>query len=359
MSSLANHVDVIILGQGLAGTALAWQCHWRGLSTFLIDAGTETTASKIAAGLITPITGQRLVTDPRYRLYFDHALPFYSRIEQATHSRFVSRRPVVRLFQTPRESQLYQDRKTSEFQGLIHVETPELSQGWYRCDHGAFAMTAAAQLDVPRLLTETRKIWEQHGRYLEARVDATKDIQVTPDAVTLPKWNIQSRWLILCQGYVTRQHDLFADIPFTPARGDIMTLRVPGFTEDRVINAGVWLAPTATPDQYRMGSTYDREYLDLTPRSHDRVELLGRLGRWFRPPVEVLQHDVAIRPIVLDREPCLGLHPQEQRLGAFNGLGSKGSLIAPYFAGLLADHLASGSPVPEAVHCARFLKVCM
>lgn len=359
MSSLAHNVDVIILGQGLAGTALAWQCHWRGLSTFLIDAGTETTSSKIAAGLITPITGKRLATDPRYRQYFDHALPFYSRIEEATRSRFVYRRPVVRLFQTPRESQLYQARNTSEFHGLIHEETPVLSQDWYRCEHGAFAMSAAAQLDVPRLLTETRKIWEQHGRHLIAQVDITKDIQIANDAVTLPKWNVQARWLILCQGYVTRQHHLFADIPFTPARGDILTLRVPGFTEDRVINAGVWLAPTTTPDQYRMGSTYDREHLDLMPRSQDRVELLGRLGQWLRPPVEVLQHDVAIRPIVVDREPCLGLHPQEQRLGVYNGLGSKGSLIAPYFARLLADHLVSGTPIPEAVHCVRFLKVCL
>ena len=52
--------DAIIVGQGLAGTTLAWCLLEAGLSVLVTDREEEVTSSKIAAGLITPITGQRL-----------------------------------------------------------------------------------------------------------------------------------------------------------------------------------------------------------------------------------------------------------------------------------------------------------
>ena len=53
-------VEFLIVGQGLAGTALAWELIWRGRDVLVVDAGEAVTSSKIAAGLVTPITGQRL-----------------------------------------------------------------------------------------------------------------------------------------------------------------------------------------------------------------------------------------------------------------------------------------------------------
>ena len=52
--------DAIIVGQGLAGTTLAWCLLEAGMSVLVTDPEEEITSSKIAAGLITPITGQRL-----------------------------------------------------------------------------------------------------------------------------------------------------------------------------------------------------------------------------------------------------------------------------------------------------------
>ena len=52
--------DCVIVGQGLAGTTLAWHLVEAGRSVLLLDAEAPVTASKISPGLITPITGQRL-----------------------------------------------------------------------------------------------------------------------------------------------------------------------------------------------------------------------------------------------------------------------------------------------------------
>jgi glycine oxidase len=51
---------VIICGQGLAGTLLAWKLLELGQPVIIIDLDEAVTSSKIAAGIVTPITGLRL-----------------------------------------------------------------------------------------------------------------------------------------------------------------------------------------------------------------------------------------------------------------------------------------------------------
>lgn len=55
-----SHTKALIIGQGLAGTALAWQLCQQGVPFILVDEHLPDSSSKVAAGLITPITGMRL-----------------------------------------------------------------------------------------------------------------------------------------------------------------------------------------------------------------------------------------------------------------------------------------------------------
>ena len=52
--------DYLIIGQGLAGSLLTWELLQRGCKIIVVDNGLEN-ASKVAAGLINPVTGMRLV----------------------------------------------------------------------------------------------------------------------------------------------------------------------------------------------------------------------------------------------------------------------------------------------------------
>ena len=53
-------IDYLIIGQGLAGSLLAWELIQRDCKVVIIDNGKEN-ASQVAAGLINPITGMRFV----------------------------------------------------------------------------------------------------------------------------------------------------------------------------------------------------------------------------------------------------------------------------------------------------------
>jgi glycine oxidase len=87
---------ILIVGGGLAGTAMAWQLWRRGARFLLIDPGHEETCSKIAAGLVTPITGMRLTVSPGFADHLAVARDYYAGIERELGQRFYHELPHAR-----------------------------------------------------------------------------------------------------------------------------------------------------------------------------------------------------------------------------------------------------------------------
>ena len=338
---MAGEPNTLIVGAGLAGTALAWQLHRRGVPFAIVDAGEPNSSSRIAAGFFNPITGQRLALSWRYRELFECAERFYRQVESDVGRELFVRRPMVRLFQNGLEKERY-SRKAADFGDLVGELNPPLLESDFTSDLGGFELPTVAQLNVADFLLESKRHFAD--RFISATID-TNSIRIENDSVAVHDLGAFRR-IVFCQGVAAMQNPLFRDLPFAPAKGEILTLRVPGLREDRIVNRGVWLAPLGN-ELYRAGSTYDRDNLDSVPTAQGREEIVGRLRAFLRRPFEVVDHVAAIRPILDDRKPLLGLHPHYDSVGFFNGLGSKGSLLAPYFAGQLADYLR-GSGALEA-----------
>ena len=64
-------------------------------------------------------------------------------------------------------------------------------------------------------------------------------------------------------------------------------------------------------------------------------------------PMEVIDHEAGIRPIIRNSRPVVGFHPEIPQVGFFNGLGSKGSLMAPAVAEHFAAYLCGESELDE------------
>ena len=99
MTSAKQHFENVIVGQGLAGSAMAWTLHWAGQNLLLCDRAERETASRVAAGLITPVTGKRLVISTKYGERFTAAKNFYRRVEQETGQTFFYEVEMLRLFE--------------------------------------------------------------------------------------------------------------------------------------------------------------------------------------------------------------------------------------------------------------------
>ena len=99
---------------------------------------------------------------------------------------------------------------------------------------------------------------------------------------------------------------------------------------------------------YRAGATYDWNANDIEPTQEARLMIEERLQKLINASYEVIDHVAAVRPIIGSRRTLIGLHPGNDKIGFFNGLGSKGVLTAPLLASNLADHICDSSPIdPE------------
>ena len=70
-------------------------------------------------------------------------------------------------------------------------------------------------------------------------------------------------------------------------------------------------------------------------------------------PFEVVDHLAGIRPTVFDRRPFIGLHQQQTQIGIFNGLGTKGASLGPFWAAKFVEFLLDGNPLEELVDIQR------
>jgi len=336
--------DVCIVGQGLAGTTLAWALRFRGQRVAVVDAGEPATASRIAAGLITPVTGLRFVKSWRFETFFPAAKNFYRRVEAATDKTLFDERPMMRLFASAEERELVGQKARTAFPNLVASMRPTTEESLWQAPWGGCEFHPAARLNVKHYLQVSRERFTQREACFQHRLDPANDLTFEPQAVRIPRLGIAARRVVFCQGFATKQNPWFRNVPFDAAKGETLTIRVPGLTERQTVHRDVWLAPEQD-GLFRLGATYDRDRLDAVPTPAGREQLCRRLQAFLRLPFEVLKHQAAVRPILLGRRAAVGLHPTVPQLGYFNGLGSKGALQAPWLADRFAEFLTEGTPL--------------
>jgi len=334
--------DAIIVGQGLAGTTLAWQLMASGQRVLVIDGDPPVTSSRIAAGLITPITGPRMVVAENVPRALAAARPFYRAIEARTGAAFFHERRAVRLFQNAGEHATWAKRVgRPEYRDFLIPDDRLLSdEGACDTHEGGFAF-AGAQLDVAGYLDASRARFAFECR----QIDWSRD--VIPGADNVAVCGHRARLVVACEGYVGAHNRFFSWVPFNPAKGDILTVRFDRHVARDCIHRGIWIAPAPQMGLHAIGSTYHWDTLDTVPSAAGRADIEHRLAAFWRTPYTVIDHKAAVRPVISRSKPKMGWHPQLPRLAFFNGLGSKGSLLAPWFAHAFVRAIVEGAPLPD------------
>ncbi len=338
---------VLIIGQGLAGSALAWRLLERKVPFVIVDRDEAVTSSKVAAGLITPVTGMRLTVSWRYTLFYREALGFYRQCGKHLNQRFLFPRGNVRLLKNEQEIAKWEKRRRDpDLQAFVRSRPPELDAAVIRDPENGFQQRHAAWLDTAAYLQASRRHFETLGAWTSADV-RPEDVRDDADGV---EWR-DGRFshVIWAQGWSAEKHPLLRWARFQSALGTILSVEADLQGERRILNRGCWLLPR-TDGTLRAGSTYEWSFDDPHTPAKEKVEELEKtLRSLLNVPVRIIAAQSAVRPIIKNRQAFIGTHPAHSRVAFLNGLGSKGSLRTPWLARHLVEHLLDGAPLDPEV----------
>lgn len=314
-----------IVGQGLAGTCLAWQLWKRGVEFTLVDRGTGG-SSRVAAGMVNPITGKNFEPSWRIAEFLPEALEFYAGVEKSIGRQVWYPFPVLRLAGSDKEwRKIVSKLDSPDVVPWIAGEVPA-PPGWV----GAVEVRGGGRLDTRAFIDGSRE-------FFGARFRTGDDSSVEA---------------IRCDGAVGLMTGRYG--PHRCAKGEILTVRAVGWDEQRIrIGAGGWLVPQGG-GLFKVGSTYEWTELDELPTAAGRLrveEIASRLGG---EAFEVVGHEAGVRPILRRSQPLIG--PLADGGWMFNALGSKGSLYAPGMARRLAEWLIDGTAPEPDVDIRKFLE---
>lgn len=303
---------------GLAGCCLAWQLHFGGRDFTWEDADLPGASSRMAAGLINPVTGKNFNPSWQIAEFLPEAEAFYTRISGVLGTPLWHPHPVWRLIGEKEWAKL--SNKLDDAAPWVDRVVEDVP-GW----RAAVILKGGARVATRAFCDATRAFFS--SSQVPAVGNSTR---------------------VLCEGAAGLIAGRLGR--HRCAKGEILTVHAPSWQGDRiVIGAGGWLVPMGQ-GSFRAGSTYVWDHLDGIPTEAGRArveEILRQLGG---PDFEVTAHEAGIRPIVRKSQPVVGL--LEDGRVVFNGLGSKGSLYAPGVAARLCDFICDGKAIDPGLDLA-------
>ncbi|MFT4202281.1 MAG: FAD-binding oxidoreductase [Chitinophagaceae bacterium] len=347
-------VDYIIVGQGISGTFLSYCLHRAGKSFVVLDKPVSHTASRVASGVVNPVTGRRIVKT----WMIDELLPFarkaYQDISDFLGVAVVDECSVLEFHPTRQMQDAFENRLAEGAEYLSKVDSDEWKQV-FNYHFGIGKVAPALHLDLQALLHRYRSFLEKENLLRETVFDEN-DLRLTPDGVQYQ--DLKADKIFFCDGVAGIRRPYFDKLPFAFNKGEAIIVEIHDLPSQYIYKQGLSLVPwNRERQQFWIGSTYTWDYADVLPTSAFAEKVKFQLDNWLKLPYRLLDHFAAERPANVERRPFVGLHPQLPQIGILNGMGTKGCSLVPYFAQQLADHLEKGTPIDPLADVGRFARV--
>jgi glycine/D-amino acid oxidase-like deaminating enzyme len=345
MTAEAKQFDLVVIGLGLAGATLAWQARDLGLDVLIIDDADAAAASRVAAGLVTPVTGARLKPQPGFSDLVSNAARHYRRVAERTGVHAYSERPALRFLTERRELDALDAIETAGNSQVARLEC-DVPDG-IRAAGVPVVMPAAGRLAIADYIDSTRRYFAERGTVIDARV--TDDSVIAgADSVAIASLGARATHAVFCRGYRDRGNAHFAALRWRAAKGQILELDCPGFDRRYTVHGlRIWLTAVCE-NRVLAGATYEWDELDATVTAAARDKLAAAVDALLDVPFTIVNQRAAVRPIVEGRMPVIGRSARSPRIWLMNGLGSKGALFAPTVAKHLVAAIHDSAPVPAA-----------
>ena len=346
-------VDYLIIGQGISGTWLSYYLQKANKSFIVIDNAQPNSASRVAAGIINPVTGRRIVKTWMIDELLSFLIPAYEELGNELNIKAIEKKCLIDFHPTPQMKIAFDERVKENADLLFHPDDQWQYQNIFNYDLGFGEVDPCYVVNLKEILPAWRKKLLSNNQLLEEDFEITELKQA--DAGINYK-NIKAEKIFFCDGIHSSQNPFFKNLPFALNKGEAILIEAPGIPSTHIFKKGMMLT-SIQKDLFWLGSNYLWEFPDDQPTElfRKQTELLVR--SWLKVPFKIVDHKASVRPANIERRPFVGFHPTYKNVGILNGMGTKGCSLAPFFAKQLADHIISGNEILVEADIKRFTKI--
>ena len=320
--------DFLIVGRGLAASVIMYRFAEAGISFKTIGKEDLSRSSQVAGGLWNPVVFKRMTSSWMAHTLVPELLEFYTRCEQMTGKKILYQRNIAKPFTEDQEKMLWKKRAVNELAGFLDprldlVEHEELAHCKARLGYGT--VLKSGFVDMKSFLKATTRFFEKNI------VDEAFDhalLEIKENVVTYNTH--RARNILFCEGYLVKNNPYFNWIPLKPAKGETLKIKAPALAlHNTIFNRNGFIL--RLPDgNFKVGATYEWNDQNDVPTQKALDELRHKLSQMIACDYEIVEHEAGVRPSSIDRRPIIGRHPEYGNNYIFNGLGTKGVMLAPY-----------------------------
>ena len=332
--------DFIIVGQGLAGTLLAYELFRQNKTVVVFNDPNQLKSSDVAAGIINPVVFRRMTKSWLVDDAFPQMESTYRELEEIIHEQLYYPGQMLKIL--GEDGFIFWKEKVlaNQLETYLDIEPIQRFQNSGISNAFSFGcVNKSGRLDIQKLISTLSGLFAQQNLIRNEKLDYKKLI-LSANSITYD--NVTAQKIIFCEGSAASQNPFFKNLKFKHSKGEVLELKIRGLKLNEIVSDEVFVAPIGN-DKYKVGATYTWDKLNVETTDSARKELLDKLRNICSSPFEILSQKAGIRPTMHDRKPIIGLLPDNPQIGIFNGLGSKGVLLDPYFAKQFADFLTGNS----------------
>lgn len=348
-----KHLDYIIVGQGLAGSVLSFLLQKHGYEILVIDQGHTNTASKAAAGLINPITGRYYTKSWKIEELIDSARKVYTQIEADLACTLWYDIDIFRALHTIEQVNDWSVRVGSADYTQYAAHTTESPyDSIVTAAEGIALIKGGARVDISLFIEKYRNRLASNNQLLIEAFDYDV-LDHQHDSVSYKGFS--AKGIIFCEGYNMTNNPFFSTLPIAPAKGESLHIGIDTASKlDAVMKHQQYLVPIGN-GMFWSGGGFKWNFEDESPTAHFKEAYIDSLSKFINTPYVVVQHNAGVRPCVKDRKPLIGTHPKYDKLYLFNGMGTKGTSLAPYFAEQFIAYLTEKGQLDAEIDLERYI----
>lgn len=292
-------VDFIIVGQGLAGTLLAYELLRQNKTFVVFNDPAQPKSSDVAAGLINPVVFRRMTKSWLVNDAYPQMETTYRNLEELLQEQLYFPGRMLKILSEDGIDFWKERIFANQLEAYLEVEPNLNFRNTGIPNSFSFScVNKSGRLDIQKLIFAFSGFLTQQNSIRNEKLDYEK-LVLQPDSVTYD--NVTASKIIFCEGSAASQNPFFKNLKFKHSKGEVLELKIPELNLNEIVSDEVFVMPIGN-HRYKVGATYTWDDLNWETTDEARIELLEKFRNISSTHFEVLSQKAGIRPTMHDRK---------------------------------------------------------